>query len=148
MSVILSAAASLSWIAGILGRGGDEAALLAAVASWSDAPGRRDHAPLFLPYLSGERTPHNDPAASGMFAGLRAEHDARALTYSVLEGVAFALADGMDVLRDAGAEVSRCFLVGGGARDAFWAQLIRDVDARGVPLLGPCCALCQRLHAV
>ena len=55
-------------------------------------------APLFLPYLSGERTPHNDAAATGLFAGLRAEHGADALVFAVMEGVAFAFADGVDVL--------------------------------------------------
>ena len=135
MAVMLSAAASLAWITRVVGRHGDEAALLAEVAAWAEAPAARAEAPLFLPYLSGERTPHNDPHASGGFTGLRTEHDARALTYAVLEGVAFGLADGMDVLREAGAAPQRCFLVGGGARDAFWASMI--ADAVGVPLLLP-----------
>ncbi len=134
MSVILSAAASLAWIAEVLGEA-DIAALLARVAAWAEAPGRREAAPLFLPYLDGERTPHNDPQASGMFAGLRAGHGAEALAYAVLEGVAFALADGTDVLRAAGAPLDRCMLVGGGARSRFWGRIL--ADALGVALALP-----------
>ncbi len=125
MSVHLSAAAALSWVAALVGS--DVPALLARVESWAAEPVRREHAPLFLPYLSGERTPHNDPAASAMFAGLRAEHDAAALTYAVLEGVAFALKDGHDVLTEAGAPMTSCLLVGGGARSRFWGQMLADI---------------------
>ncbi len=134
MSVILSAAAALSWVAELVGTS-DIAALLLRVAAWADTPGARRQAPIFLPYLNGERTPHNDPQASGMFAGLRAGHGAEAVVYAVLEGVAFALADGIDVLRAAGAELQTCRLVGGGARSRFWGQMLADVLA--VPLTLP-----------
>ncbi len=134
MSVILSAAASLSWVADLVGAS-DLGALLARVAAWAAEPGRVRTAPIFLPYLSGERTPHNDPEASGLFAGLRAEHGAEAVVYAVLEGVGFALADGYDVLRAAGAPLDRCMLVGGGARSALWGQMLADL--LGVPLALP-----------
>jgi xylulokinase len=62
-----------------------------------------------------------------MFAGLRAEHGPEALCYAVLEGVAFSLADGHDVLNAAGAPLSSCLLVGGGARSRFWGQMLADV---------------------
>ena len=127
MAVHLSAAASLEWIAGIVGAGADIGGLLGRVEAWAADPALRENAPIFLPYLSGERTPHNDPEASGLFAGLRAEHGAEALVYAVLEGVAFAFADGQEVLRDAGARLDSCLLVGGGARSAFWGQLLADV---------------------
>ncbi len=127
MSVHLSAASALSWIADIMGQGADIAGLLARSEAWAADADHRRHAPLFLPYLSGERTPHNDPAASAMFAGLRAEHGPEALTYAVLEGVALALADGHAVLQDAGAPLANCLLVGGGARSAFWGQMLADV---------------------
>ncbi|HET9018520.1 MAG TPA: xylulokinase [Acetobacteraceae bacterium] len=127
MSVILSAAASLTWIAGIVGDADDIGGLLARVAVWAAAPGHRAEAPVFLPYLNGERTPHNDPEASGLFAGLRAGHGAEALAYAVLEGVAFARADGTDVLRAAGAPLDLCMLVGGGARSRLWGQMLADV---------------------
>ena len=127
MSVILSAAASLSWLADLLGQGEAIGDLLARVTAWAAVPGQRAEAPVFLPYLAGERTPHNDAAASGLFAGLRSGHGAEALAYAVLEGVAFALADGYDVLRSAGAPLDHCMLVGGGARSAFWGQMLADV---------------------
>jgi xylulokinase len=126
MAVHLSAAASLEWIARIVGAE-DIAALLTRVEAFAADPGRRENAPVFLPYLSGERTPHNDPQASGMFAGLRAEHGAEALVYAVLEGVAFAFADGLDVLRGAGAALTSCLLVGGGARSVLWGRMLADV---------------------
>jgi xylulokinase len=135
MSVHLSAASALAWIAGLVGAGADIGGLLARTEQWAADPAHRDHAPLFLPYLSGERTPHNDPAASAMFAGLRAEHGVEALTYAVLEGVAFALADGHAVLLEAGAPLQNCLLVGGGARSRFWAQMLADI--LGIDLLLP-----------
>jgi xylulokinase len=127
MSVHLSAAASLAWLAGLTGAGSDVAGLLARTQTWAADPDRRAHAPIFLPYLSGERTPHNDPHANAVFAGLRAEHGAEALAYAVLEGVAFSFADGHDVLTEGGATLSSCLLVGGGARSRFWAQMLADI---------------------
>lgn len=85
------------------------------------------NAPIFLPYLSGERTPHNDPFAVGVFHGLTHDTDCADLTYSVLEGVAFGLADCLAALNQAGTEVTELSLVGGGAVSNFWAQLIADV---------------------
>ena len=125
MSVILSAASALSWMAEIAGQP-DIGALLDRVEAWATVENRRT-APVFLPYLSGERTPHNDPEASAMFAGLRAQHGQEAMVYAVLEGVSFALADGLDVLRDAGAPLTSCMLAGGGARSRFWGQMLADV---------------------
>jgi len=127
MSVILSAAASLSWVAELIGAGDDITGLLQRVEAWAANEANRQHAPVFLPYLSGERTPHNDPEANGVFAGLRAEHGQEAVAYAVLEGVAFALADGYDVLREAGASLAHCMTVGGGARSRFWGQMLADV---------------------
>ena len=88
MSVILSAASCLSWIAATTGAA-DEAALIGEI----EAADRLDSKLLFLPYLSGERTPHNDPEATGVFVGLSHESDRAALGRAVLEGVAFAFAD-------------------------------------------------------
>lgn len=84
-------------------------------------------APIFLPYLSGERTPHNDPLAKGAFIGLSQSHDAAALAYAVIEGVAFGLRDGLAALRGTGDLPRELALVGGGARSVFWAQLLADV---------------------
>ena len=125
MSVALTASSALSWLAGVLGQA-DLDALLGRVEASAADPAWRQHAPVFLPYLTGERTPHNDPDASAMFAGLRPDHGAESLTYAVLEGVAFALKDGLDVVRGAGVELHSCALVGGGSRSRFWAGLLAD----------------------
>ena len=129
MSVMLSAASCLQWVTRLTGSA-SEAALLERVEALTDA--ERDRAPLFLPYLSGERTPHDDPHASGVFFGLDNETDAARLGHAVIEGVAFGLADGLQALRDAGTDVGRLALVGGGARSAHWAQLL--ADALGIEL--------------
>lgn len=122
MSVMLTAAGALRWLCQLLDC--DEAALMADVARLS--PEQRNRAPLFLPYLSGERTPHNDPDAQGAFHYLTHETTRAHLGYAVIEGVAFGLADGLRVLNDAGTRLSVCSLVGGGARSGVWAQLIAD----------------------
>ena len=123
MSVMLSAASCLQWITRLTGSA-SESALLERVEALTDA--ERDRAPLFLPYLSGERTPHNDSHAAGAFFGMDNDTDAARLGHAVIEGVAFGLADGLQALRDAGTEVRRLTLVGGGARSAHWAQLLAD----------------------
>ena len=123
MSVMLSAASCLKWFVQFSGAA-DEVSLLAEAAALpADVLAE---APLFLPYLAGERTPHNDPFAPGVFYGL-SHQSGRALgAYAVLEGVAFGLADGLAALRASGTSVQRLSLVGGGARSALWAQLIAD----------------------
>jgi xylulokinase len=98
--------------------------LLAEVAKLS--PEERESAPHFLPYLSGERTPHNDAAASGVFLGLRHGHRAPHLAYSVIDGVSLGMRDGLDALRRAGNTVDQVQLVGGGSRSTLWAQLLAD----------------------
>lgn len=123
MSVMLSAASCLSWIARASGAA-SEAALLPEAQGLSGTA--LDGAPLFLPYLSGERTPHNDPHAQGVFFGLGHDTSRGALAYSVLEGVAFGLADGLAALRAAGTATASLSLVGGGARSSYWSQLLAD----------------------
>jgi xylulokinase len=129
MSVMLSAASALQWVTRLTGAA-DEAALLEQAAALS--PAERARAPLFLPYLSGERTPHNDPHATGAFHGLTHDSGPGALAHAVIEGVGFGLADGLDALRAAGTTVGTLSLVGGGARSALWSQLLADILA--VPL--------------
>jgi xylulokinase len=121
MSVMLAAASALQWVAQLLGApdAGDVAARAAALGA-SD----REAAPLFLPYLSGERTPHNDAQVRGSFHGLDFDTDAARLGYAVMEGVSFGLRDGLAALNAAGSQVTRLSLVGGGARSAFWAQML------------------------
>jgi xylulokinase len=127
MAVVLSAALSLDWVARLTGNAADIGAFVAGAERFASDATRRAHAPVFLPYLTGERTPHNDPLATAHLAGLTVEHGADALGYAVLEGVAFALADCLDVLVEARAAPRSCMLVGGGSRSAFWGQLISDV---------------------
>ncbi|GKQ58626.1 xylulokinase [Sphaerotilus sulfidivorans] len=130
MSVMLSAANGLSWVTRLVGAA-SEGALLEQVARLS--PEQRERAPLFLPYLNGERTPHNNPHAQGSFFGLTNEHDAAALGWSVIEGVTFGLLDGWHALGVQPGEVAGLTLVGGGARSGLWAQLL--ADAIGVPMV-------------
>jgi xylulokinase len=121
MSVMLSAASALSWAVGAFGFA-DEAALLAAAATL-DA-GARGRAPLFLPYLSGERSPHNDANAQGVLFGLTQAHGPADIAYAVVEGVSFGLRDGLDTLTQPTGALA---LVGGGARSAWWSQLLADI---------------------
>jgi sugar (pentulose or hexulose) kinase len=79
---------------------------------------------IFLPYLSGERTPHNDARVRGAFLNLDHDTDLGRLAQAVLEGVAFALADGLDALRDAGTNVTQLSVIGGGARSGYWGRII------------------------
>ena len=120
MSVILSAAASLTWATDLTGAA-NEAALLRDIEAAPPAPHERL---VFLPYLSGERTPHNDANAAGVFFGLHAGHDRAALGRAVLEGVAFALADGMDALEARGARIDATTAIGGGARSPLWLRIL------------------------
>jgi len=116
MSVILSAASSLAWLSAVLKK---DVAELAGPAEQADARS----APLFLPYLSGERTPHNDANAKGVFWGLTGAHGDAELAYSVMEGVAFAMADGYAALQGAGTTLDTASFIGGGSRSRFWAKL-------------------------
>lgn len=119
MSVILSAAASLAWLTRIAGV--DEATLLAELMQVGVGT---DSGPVFLPYLSGERTPHNDASATGAFAGLTAAHGRADMTRAVLEGVAFALADGLDALEARGGRIGVLTAIGGGARSPLWLHIL------------------------
>lgn len=121
MSVMLSAASALGWAMRLTARR-DEAALLAQAALLRSQ--ERVRAPLFLPYLSGERTPHNDPRASGVLVGLRQDHGPADIGYAVVEGVVFALKDGWNAMHGDTARIDELALVGGGARSDLWAQLL------------------------
>ena len=123
MSVMLSAASCLDWAARLAGV--DGAARLIECAFALGAP-QRDRAPLFLPYLNGERTPHNNPTAQGVLFGLTHEHGAADLAWAVLEGVGFGLRDGLRSLALA-APPESLVLVGGGARSPEWAQLLASI---------------------
>ena len=130
MSVMLSAASALRWVRELLGLSSEEILLQQVATLTAD---QRATAPIFLPYLSGERTPHNDPCAQGVLFGLTAGHDAASVGYAVIEGVAFGLLDGWNSMGTSPGEVTQLSLVGGGARSPLWATLI--ASALGVPLV-------------
>lgn len=134
MSVMLSAASCLTWVTHLV-NAANEGDLLAKANALTDA--QRAAAPIFLPYLSGERTPHNDAQAQGVFFGLNHDTTDAHLAYSVIEGVAFGTMDGLAALKAAGTEVGRLALVGGGSRSAEWAQLLASLlDTEIVTLEG------------
>ncbi|WP_367716757.1 xylulokinase [Nitratireductor sp. GISD-1A_MAKvit] len=82
---------------------------------------------LALPYLAGERTPHNDAAARAAFVGMSAETRPHHLAQAMMEAIAFSLADGLDVLGGDGKSPASFALIGGGARSPFWAQMIANI---------------------
>jgi xylulokinase len=118
MSVHLSAASCLDWAGAMMGLA--PADLIAAAEA--EGAGRGDE--LFLPYLSGERTPHNDPAVRGALLGLGFDSSPGRIAATVLEGVAFAHADGLAALTAAGTRIERLAVIGGGARSHFWGTII------------------------
>lgn len=90
----------------------------------------------FLPYLTGERCPHNDPFARAAFGGMTLGHTRAHLSRAVFEGVSFGLLDGMELLRDLGASAEEVRVTSGGARSAFWMQLLADLFDRPCVNLG------------
>ncbi len=125
MGVILAAADALNWFAGNVGQKPD--ALTGALGDLQ-APGRT----LFLPYLGGERTPHNDAAIRGAFLHLDHSNDTAALTRAVLEGVTHAFRDSFDALSSTGTEITRLIGVGGGTRSDYWVKAI--ATSLGMPI--------------
>ncbi len=123
MAVTLAAGASLRWWRDLLGEAlsYDELATLA-----EDVPAGANGL-FFLPYLSGERTPHLDPEARGALLGLRTHHTRADLTRAVFEGVVFALRDGLDLMRGLGLDIRAVRATGGGARSRLWRQLQADI---------------------
>ncbi|TCN23199.1 xylulokinase [Sinorhizobium americanum] len=118
MGVILSATDALNWHSEITGKSAAE--LTGELGDALKAPG----SVTFLPYLSGERTPHNDAAIRGVFAGLGHESSRAALTQAVLEGVSFAIRDSLEALRAAGTTLDRVTAIGGGSRSRYWLKSI------------------------
>ncbi len=121
MGVMLSAASSLAWLATILET--TENDLLAPLGNAVAGPSPVQ----FLPYLAGERTPHNDARATGALARLRMATARTDIVQAVLEGVAFSARDNMNALATAGSWIEAVDFVGGGSRSALWAQIMADV---------------------
>ena len=121
MGVILSATNSLNWLAQTLGS--NPKTLAGLVNGEPNGPSGIT----FLPYLSGERTPHNDSEIGGAFIGLKANSTPTDLTQAVMEGVSFAMRDCFEVLKSTGAELDQILVIGGGSNSAFWLQTLSTV---------------------
>ena len=126
MGVFLSATDSLNWWANVCGKRPED--LTKELGSSVEKPSDLT----FLPYLSGERTPHNDASIRGAFIGLDHAHDRKAMTRAVLEGVAFALRDSLEALESTGTSFDRVMAVGGGTRSEHWLQIV--ANALNLPL--------------
>lgn len=124
MGVMLSAAGSLRWYRDTVAPDLDYDTLLQPTAELD--PGSEGL--LFLPYLTGERTPHPDPLARGAFVGLTVRHTRAHMTRAVLEGVAFGLRDSFELMKQAGlSSIEQVRVSGGGARSPIWRQILADV---------------------
>ena len=124
MSVMLSAAAALSWAAGVLGDGDRSIPeLLDEAAAWAPGAGGL----LFAPYLAGERTPHTDGSVRSAFVGLGLEHNRGAMMRAVLEGVAHGMRDGLDLISQSGPAPAFARVSGGGARSALWCRILASI---------------------
>ena len=137
MGVVLSAGAALGWfrraLLGVDGVGSTYEELIAE----ADAVPVGAEGLTFLPYLTGERTPHADSNARGVFVGLHSGHQRGHLVRAVLEGVTFALRDSLELMRDLGVGATESVAVGGGARSAIWRQMQADVLGVPVVTVGP-----------
>lgn len=124
MGVMLSAAGSLRWFRDTAAPGTEFSDLVDAAGK---VPAGCDGL-FFLPYLTGERTPHPDPLARGAFVGLTVRHTRNHLTRAVLEGVAYGLRDSFELMKAAGiTRINQVRISGGGAKSALWRQILADV---------------------
>lgn len=129
MGVMLSATDCLNWLSRIAGKTPSD--LTRALGYRLCPPGDMT----FYPYLSGERTPHNDSQIRGGFTGLSINSGTEALTRAVLEGVAFGLKDSLDALKSTGVEIEQLTAIGGGSASGYWLSLI--ATCLNVPLVVP-----------
>jgi xylulokinase len=133
MGVMLSAAGSFRWYRDALGQHEKELAARTGQDVYDVLTAEAAQAPagceglLFLPYLTGERTPHPDPLARGAFVGLTVRHEKAHITRAVLEGVSYGLRDSLELMRALGVPVGQIRALGGGARSPFWRQILADV---------------------
>ncbi|MGF1756467.1 xylulokinase [Photobacterium sagamiensis] len=126
MSVVLSAASCLAWYSDLSGYESVKD-MIADVEK-----NERETSVMFLPYMSGERTPHNDPNAKGVFFGMAPDTTRADMAKAILEGVGFAFADCLDVLHDASSIPDDISLIGGGARSVYWRQMLADIFGMSV----------------
>jgi xylulokinase len=126
MAAMLAAGLALRWLRDqVLGRPGELA--YPEMTAWAANVPAGSNGLLFLPYLLGERTPHMDPRARGLFLGLSANHGRAEFVRSVLEGVALACYDAYQVLAELGARPEGIVMAGGGARSRLWQQIVADM---------------------
>jgi len=123
MGVMLSAGGSFRWYRQTLAPQDSYEALTAAAAKISAG----SEGLLFLPYLTGERTPHPDPNARGAFVGLSVRHTKAHLTRALIEGVSFGLRDSLELMRALGISTTQVRASGGGAKSALWRQILADI---------------------
>jgi xylulokinase len=121
MGVVLAATDSLNWLARLTGQ--SPAVLSGALGDTPGAPGSAR----FYPYLSGERTPHNDAQIRGGFTGLDVATGPREMTHAVMQGVCFALRDSFEALRSSGAQLDAALAIGGGSASEYWTRMLATV---------------------
>jgi xylulokinase len=124
MAAMLNGASALAWAAELLGQDVEQA--LALAAAEPEGPGEL----LFLPYLNGERTPHDDPAARGVLFGLTPASSRGAVIRAVLEGIGFSLREAREVIETAGTPIHRLAALGGGTRSDYWLDLLASIIDR------------------
>ena len=125
MSVMLSASNCLDWICSLTGNNIADA--LKNIENYSSNLENIFNAPYFLPYLSGERTPHNDPHARGSFHYLKTTTDKSAMQYAVLEGISFGIFDGFNSIQSVNQKFDDIFVVGGGSKSSYWLNLLSSI---------------------
>ena len=136
MGTILSAGGSLRWLRDVLAPPGSELAYETLVAEAQEVEVGSDGL-FFLPHMVGERTPHNDSSARGVFFGLHPGHSRGHLVRAVMEGVCYALRDSLEIMRSMGNSFSDVRAIGGGARSDLWRSIQADVFNLPVLTMGP-----------
>lgn len=132
MGAMLAGASCLRWVTRLTGSADEQTLLDQVQVALPIQQAVPLGNPLFLPYLAGERTPHNDPLLRGGFMNLGHDCTPAMLGYAVMEGVGFGLLDALHAVQSAGATVQACALVGGGARSEYWAQLLANILEREI----------------
>ena len=132
MGAMLAGASCLRWVTRLVGLADEQTLLDQVQAQLPIGQPVALDTPLFLPYLAGERTPHNDPLLRGGFMNLGHDCTPAMLGYAVMEGVGFGLLDALRAVQSTGADVTACALVGGGARSVYWAQLLANILQREI----------------
>jgi xylulokinase len=133
MGVMLAAGGSFQWFRNVLGAEEAAEAKARGVSTYRVLDEKAAKAPagceglIFLPYLSGERTPHADPFARGVFFGLGPRHDKAALTRAVMEGVTYGLRDSLEIIRGMGVRIEQIRASGGGAKSELWRRMQADM---------------------